>query len=178
MGYYDHDQPEPAPTVPVTTQVVSVFVRLVGVALLLVGLWAGVKVILEAWALYQNPQRVERFATAIEHGSNLDTLVTRIRPKAATETPQGTSPETSQPPASAAAAPAARPAADAPPNEPFRLSYFIAWFIAILLLMLVGRLAMSAIKTGGELALYDTQVKRFARALLEQTRQPSGTGKR
>lgn len=176
MGYYDHDQPEPAPTLPVTTQLVSLFVRLVGVALLLVGLWAGVKVILEAWALYQNPQRVERFATAIEHGSNLDTLVTRIRPKAPTAAANGTAPETQQ--SQPAAASAAQQAAYAPPNEPFRLSYFIAWFIAILLLMLVGRLAMSAIKTGGELALYDTQVKRFARALLEQTRQPSGAGKR
>lgn len=174
MGYYDHDQPEQGTALSVTTQLMQVFVRLVGVALLLVGLWAGVKVILAAWALYQQPQRVERFATAIEQGSHLDSLLTRIRPKAATNTAEESS---STAPAAAEAAPQPPPSPVAP-EESFRLSYFLAWFIAILLLMLVGRLAMAAIRTGGELALYDTQVKRFARALLEQTREPQAGAKR
>ncbi len=47
--------------------------------------------------------------------------------------------------------------------------------IAILLLMLIGRLAIAAVKTGGELALYDLQIKRFAKYLTEQA---SGAGQR
>jgi hypothetical protein len=35
--------------------------------------------------------------------------------------------------------------------------------------MLIGRLALAAIKTGGELALYDREVKGFARTLLKET---------
>jgi hypothetical protein len=35
--------------------------------------------------------------------------------------------------------------------------------------MLVGRLAIAAIKTGGELALYDLQIKRFAKYLVEHS---------
>jgi hypothetical protein len=173
MGYYDHDQPEQGTALSVTTQLMQIFVRLVGVGLLLVGLWAGVKVILEAWALYQQPQRVERFATAIEQGSHLDTLLTRIRPKAANGAPNEGGSTT--PAAAEAPQPPPGPVS---PEESFRLSYFLAWFIVILLLMLVGRLAMAAIRTGGELALYDTEVKRFARALLEQSRQPQGGAKR
>ncbi|MGH6636283.1 MAG: hypothetical protein ACRED0_09190, partial [Gammaproteobacteria bacterium] len=45
----------------------------------------------------------------------------------------------------------------------FKLSYFAAWGIVIMLLLLIGRLAMIAIKTGGELALYDRHVKHLAR---------------
>jgi len=35
--------------------------------------------------------------------------------------------------------------------------------------MLVGRLAIAPIKTGGELALYDLQIKRFAKYLAQQS---------
>ena len=44
----------------------------------------------------------------------------------------------------------------------------MAWLIAILLLLLVGRLAIAAVRTGGELALYDVQVKKLARALIKE----------
>ena len=35
-------------------------------------------------------------------------------------------------------------------------------------LLLVGRLAIAAVRTGGELALYDVQVKKLARARIEE----------
>jgi hypothetical protein len=35
----------------------------------------------------------------------------------------------------------------------------------------IGGLAMSAIKTGGQLALYDLQVKRFAREVLNEAKK-------
>jgi len=56
-------------------------------------------------------------------------------------------------------------------TESLRLTYFLAWIIAILLLMVVGGLASSAIRTGGQLALYDLQVKRFARQLIAEARK-------
>lgn len=37
--------------------------------------------------------------------------------------------------------------------------------------MVIGGLASSAIKTGGQLALYDLQVKRFAQQLLDEARK-------
>lgn len=131
----------------ISRQVMSVLVRLVGVAVLFVGVWAGVKVILEAWALYNEPARIERLAQAIESGSNLDTLF-------------ATRPGTQGEQAGATAATGA--------DATLRLSYFAAWFIALMLLLVIGTVAMSAISTGGRLALYDTQVRSFARAVSRQ----------
>ncbi len=144
-----------------TYQISMLVVRGIGVLLLLVGLWIGLRVIGEAWALYDNPDRIQRFAKAVERGSNLDkTLIT-----ASTKPPP--------PPAQLGHnAREATPAAPASPSAEFRLSYFAAWAIAILLLMLIGRLAMSAIKTGGELALYDLQLKHFANRLIREAIRP------
>ena len=56
-------------------RVVTILVRLLGMAVLVVGIGAGVLVIYEAWQLYREPQRIDRFAVAIEQGSNLDRFV-------------------------------------------------------------------------------------------------------
>lgn len=118
-------------------------VRLIGVVVLLVGLWAGVKVILEAWALYEDPARIEAFAQAVNDGSNLDGLVAGIA--------EGVAGKKSA-------------------TAGLRLSYFAAWFIALLLMFVVGSLAMAAITTGGQLALYDLQFRRYSRHVLKEIR--------
>lgn len=133
-----------------TTNITHLIVRAAGFILMFVGLWIGLKTINEAWSLYQQPQNIERLARAIEQGSNLDkALTSRTDP---TVTDAGINGQVRE------------------VNEAlgFRLSYFVAWVIAILLLMLIGRLAIAAVKTGGELALYDLQIKRFAKYLTEQ----------
>ncbi len=133
-----------------TTNITHLIVRAAGFILMFVGLWIGLKTINEAWSLYQQPQNIERLARAIEQGSNLDkALTSRTDPTATDAGINGQVREV---------------------NEAlgFRLSYFVAWVIAILLLMLIGRLAIAAVKTGGELALYDLQIKRFAKYLTEQ----------
>jgi hypothetical protein len=56
----------------------------------------------------------------------------------------------------------------------FRLSYFVAWVISLLLLMLIGRLAIAAIKTGGELVLYDRHVQQLAREIVRESRRARG----
>ena len=141
------------------TDFMSFCVRLMGVFMLLVGLWMGVKVIVEVWALYRGPHHIERFADAIDKGSNLDKVLASFSSKKPRKAKQreGLIDE---------------PAQTEKQKESLRVSYFLAWIIVIFLLMLIGRLAMAAIKTGGELALYDLQVKRFARLLMDEVRDP------
>ena len=143
-----------------TTQITQLIVRIVGFILMFVGLWIGLKVINEAWSLYQQPQNIERLARAIEKGSNLDKALSAVE-----KAPSAGEPEDSAE-ARLASSNRVREVNDA---LGFRLSYFVAWVIGILLLMLVGRLAIAAIKTGGELALYDLQIKRFAKHLVQQS---------
>jgi hypothetical protein len=158
MGYYDRDDPVPEaadnPAQSSLTQLTPTFVRLVGIVLLLVGVWVSLKVIVEAWELYRSPQSIERFAVAIERGSNLDKALASITsPRPASRNGKEVPAAVEEPVAS---------------NQSLKLSYFLSWGIALMLLMLVGRLALAAVKTGGELALYDTQVKKVVQTLIKE----------
>lgn len=133
-----------------STDISSFIVRAIGFLLLIVGLWIGLKAINEAWGLYKDPQNIERFAQAIEKGSNLDKAIASVKSEGENQTTGD---------ASQVAA------------LGFRLSYFAAWVLAILLLMLVGRLALAAVKTGGELALYDMQIKKFAKLIAQEAKK-------
>jgi len=141
-----------------TTEVLAVIARLLGMVMLIIGLFIGIKVIFEAWNLYDEPQRIERFAEAIDEGSNLDKLLSSLQKKtvSAEQAPNELSATSSR-----------------PEQASLRLSYFIAWIIALLLLMVIGGLAASAIRTGGQLALYDMQVKRLANELIKQVQNSS-----
>lgn len=155
MSYRERDfeASVPEPEAPgIMDTVFGVLVRAVGVAVLLVGVWIGVKVVLEAWALYQEPTRIEAFAEAVESGSNLDGLVADLaRTAGATTAERGA-------------------------GGSLRLSYFAAWFISLLLLFVVGSLAMTAISTGGQLALYDLQFRRYSRHVLKEMRAVNRRG--
>ncbi|MEM7541922.1 MAG: hypothetical protein AAF384_10110 [Pseudomonadota bacterium] len=126
--------------------------RMLGFALLITGFVISLMVIFSAWELYSDPREIEDFAVAIERGSGLDRMLSSARQQGRSQL-EAVSEE-----------PAGRTIAQDPG---FRFSYFLAWILAVLLLLLIGRLSMAAIKTGGELVLYDTQVKKLARALLE-----------
>jgi hypothetical protein len=162
MAYYHRDNPEQVTRVATVIQFTEIFVRLAGVLLLLVGLVVGIQVIMEAWDLYRSPEHIERFSWAIEKGTNLDKSIAAL-----TKNPSPSS-KTNEPGEQLDQA-ARSPDTQAFVDESIRLSYLLAWIIAILLLMLIGRLALAAIKTGGELALYDREVKGFARTLLKET---------
>ena len=150
------------------TQIAHTVVRACGFVLLSVGLWIALAVIAEAWSLYQEPQKVERFALAIEQGSHLDRALANTTSGRALASEEDAPAELG---ARARVSPATG-AADNPEGASFRLSYFIAWILIILLLMLIGRLAIAAVKTGGELVLYDLHVKRFVRELLREVKAP------
>ena len=133
-----------------STDLTHVIVRAFGFLLMIIGLWIGLKAINEAWGLYKEPQNIERFARAIEKGSNLDKALSTVQKGDAADVDEASQQES---------------------VLGFRLSYFAAWILAIMLLMLVGRLALAAVKTGGELALYDMQIKKFAKLLAEQSKK-------
>lgn len=133
----------------------AILVRLLGLVFLVIGIGAAVMILREAWGLYQQPAQIERFALAIERGSNLDKIFALpVQERAA---------------AGEEATPAAADATGAP--QSFRLSYFAAWFL-VLLLMLVGSIvAISAVSAGGRLVLYDTDVRQLSRAVIRELRR-------
>lgn len=135
--------------------VLSIVVRLCGLMLLFIGFWIAIQVFNEALALYKDPTNIERMASAIEAGSNIDKSIAPIRETIIGENEANSDVKT-----------AAKDNTDA-----FRISYFIAWIIDLLLLLLLARISILAIKTGGELALYDAQIKKFARQLLKANKE-------
>lgn len=147
-----------------STRLLSLVVRSTGLVLLAVGFVVALMVIASAWSLYEDPARIEAFAREVERGSNLDLTLSgsAAAGRAELETARG---------ADADGQPRAAWSGGSDPATSFRFSYFVAWAIAILLLLLIGRLAIAAVRTGGELALYDVKVGKLARALLrERTR--------
>ena len=163
MGYQDRDgEPlmEDSQANHWGSMALGAVVRVVGVVVLFVGLWVGIKVILEAWALYEQPQRIVRFADDIQKHSNLDGVIGSLGVIADGESsPQQQTDKTQVAGGKKGA------------STGLRLSYFAAWFIALLLIFVIGSLAMSAITTGGQLALYDLQLKRYSRSLLKEVRR-------
>jgi len=140
-----------------STDFLSIIVRLFGLALLVIGLYIGIKVIFEAWHLYEQPQRIERFADAIEHGSNLDALLASVT--------------SDKPPSLLEQSNTAVPTPAKKTTPQLKMTYFLAWGIVVVLLMVIGSLASTAIKTGGQLALYDLQVKQIAKQLLTDAKK-------
>ncbi len=125
----------------------SIVVRMCGLLLLFIGMWIAIQVFNEALSLYRDPTNVERMAIAIEAGSNIDKSIVPIRNSLLDEEGAIQNSEASA--------------------DGFRISYFIAWVIDLLLLLLLARIAIMAIKTGGELALYDAQIKKLARQIFK-----------
>ncbi len=135
--------------------VLSIVVRLCGLMLLFIGLWIAIQVFNEALALYKDPANIERMASAIEAGSNIDKSVAPIRNSILGEDEVNSDVKTTV----------------KENTEGFRISYFIAWIVDLLLLLLLARISLMAIKTGGELALYDAQIKKFARQLVKANKE-------
>lgn len=140
-----------------SSRLLNLVVRITGLILLGAGFIVALMVIASAWSLYENPARIESFAREIERGSNLDLTLSNA-----------VSAGREQIAADLRDNPELAGAAQAGPATGFRFSYFVAWLIAILLLLLIGRLSIGAVRTGGELALYDVKVGKLARALLKE----------
>ncbi len=156
-GYREYDlllRESPPRSLGIIQQLLAVLVRLLGLCFLVVGIGAAVVILHEAWMLYQEPQRIDRFALAIEQGSNLDKIFTLSGAEAEGEA------ET------AAAAP------DASAN--LRLSYFAGWFLVLLMMLVASIVAISAVSAGGRLVLYDTDIRQLSRAVVKEVRRNKG----
>lgn len=151
--------------------ILAFFVRAFGLVLLLFGLWLALQVLNEAWQLYHEPGRIERFAQAVEKGSNIDRSIAPLQFEGATE--DDTESDASTSPnvygEEAEQAQQRQDTGQANAHYRFRLSYYVAWVLALLLLLLLARIALAAVRTGGELVLYETQMKRFARELVRES---------
>lgn len=145
--------------------IMSVFVRFVGMFLLLAGVYVALHVMLKAMELYEKPQTIERFAQAIEKGSNIDKSLSSFRDSVISG-PAADSEDEGIPVADNQKT--TRGTTDAADSH-IRVSYFFAWIIMLMLLMLIGSISLRAIKTGGELVLYDMQIKQFAKMLVKES---------
>lgn len=154
---FEEDEIPPAAAPAPASQAMPLLVRGAGIVLMTIGLWVALAVVVEAWSLYRSPAGIERMANAIERGSHLDKSLARASGSKA------------QPDEAVASDDAQAPQADSVLG--FRLSYFVAWAISLLLLMLIGRLAIVAVKTGGELVLYDRHVTQLAREIVREARR-------
>jgi hypothetical protein len=166
--YQFEQEPEAGDLLTRGAQLSQLLVKAAGFVLLVVGLWISLAVIAEAWSLYRDPAQIERFADAIEEGSHLDRAISSVAQDKNTDLEEASAAdiiENAQ----------TTPAAASDPAPQFRLTYFVAWLIELMLLMLIGRLALAAVKTGGELVLHDRHIKRFVRELLREAgARPAG----
>jgi len=144
----------------------SFLVRILGFFLLLAGLWVALQVLLTAQDLYEHPEKIERFAVAIEKGSNIDKTLAPIRDSLIAQSDSGNDSGNG---VQQYTENEKRPATVGTGN--IRVSYFFAWVIALLLLLLIARISLAAIKTGGELVLFDMQIKQFARMLAKESQK-------
>ncbi|MGB1882533.1 MAG: hypothetical protein ACPHUF_01395 [Gammaproteobacteria bacterium] len=98
--------------------------------------------------MYDDPAKIERFAAAVERGSNLDLTLSKAAAQGQQELDGiqavGATLETDNVGAGA------QPAPKRVSAPGLRFSYFVARAIALLLLLLVGRLSIAAISAGGE----------------------------
>lgn len=153
-GYREYDlllRESPPRALGIIQQLLAVLVRLLGLCFLVVGIGAAVVILHEAWMLYQEPERIDRFALAIERGSNLDKIFTLSGADAKGE----------------AGAEAAAPAS----GGSLRLSYFAGWFLVLLMMLVASIVAISAVSAGGRLVLYDTDIRQLSRAVVKEVRR-------
>ncbi len=165
-GYREYDlllRESPPRALGILQQLLAVLVRLLGLCFLVVGIGAAVVILHEAWMLYQEPERIDRFAVAIERGSNLD----KVFALSSNETVK-----TSQQGDSAGSAPSSSDASAESAN--LRLSYFAGWFLVLLLMLVASITAISAVSVGGRLVLFDTDIRQLSRAVVKEVRRNKG----
>ncbi len=123
---------------------VSALARALGLVLIVVGVWVTVMVVLEAWSLYTDPDRIRPFATSLERASGLDEYLARHNPPP--PVPVGVVS------AEGAAIPDVAGQMQNRQSGMLKVSYLFAWPLVVLLLLLIGKLASLAIEAGARLA--------------------------
>jgi hypothetical protein len=167
-GYREYDlllRESPPRALGIFQHILAILVRLLGLGLLVVGIGAAVIILNEAWMLYQEPARIEKFAVAIERGSNLDKIFTLSGGEADKPDAQGQD---------AGESGTQSTAADSTGSTNFRPSYFAGWFLVLLLMLVASIVAISAVSAGGRLVLFDTDIRQLSRAVVKEVRRNKG----
>jgi hypothetical protein len=164
-GYREYDlllRESPPRALGIFQQMLAILVRLLGLGFLVIGIGAAVIILNEAWMLYQEPARIEKFAVAIERGSNLDKIFALSGGDVATSDEQDQAAGGSNPKSTASNAAA---------STNLRLSYFAGWFLVLLLMLVASIVAISAVSAGGRLVLFDTDIRQLSRAVVKEVRR-------
>ena len=167
-GYREYDlllRESPPRALGILQQLLAILVRLLGLSFLVVGIGAAVVILNEAWMLYQEPERIERFALAIERGSNLDKIFALSDSETLKTGDQGDTAGNSSVSSDASASEG---------DANLRLSYFAGWFLVLLLMLVASITAISAVSAGGRLVLYDTDIRQLSRAVVKEVRRNKG----
>jgi len=167
-GYREYDlllRESPPRALGILQQLLAVLVRLLGLCFLVVGIGATVVILHEAWMLYQEPERIDRFAVAIESGSNLDKIFALSGGDTVKTSEQEDTAGSASPPSDASAS---------AENANLHLSYFAAWFLVLLLMLVASITAISAVSAGGRLVLFDTDIRQLSRAVVKEVRRNKG----
>ncbi len=173
-GYREYDlllRESPPPALAIFQQLLAILVRLLGLCFLVVGIGATVIILREAWTLYQEPVRIERFAVAIEHGSNLDKIFALDGGETAATAATAETGDQGAAAGDSSAQPAASGSAG---SATLRLSYFAGWFLVLLLMLVASITAIAAVSAGGRLVLYDTDIRQLSRAVVKEVRRNKG----
>ncbi len=168
QAYREYDlllRESPPRALGILQQLLAVLVRLLGLSFLVVGIGAAVVILNEAWMLYQEPERIERFALAIERGSNLDKIFALSGSETVKTGDQGDTAGSSSVSSDASAY---------EDNANLRLSYFAGWFLVLLLMLVASITAIAAVSAGGRLVLYDTDIRQLSRAVVKEVRRNKG----
>ena len=131
-------------------------VRSAGAVLLLLGLWLSCMVLLEAWKLYKEPERIEHFSVWVEKGMQIDATLHYLlapKPTAQSNTPSG------DPIKGEVNEGASSPPPEKPTLPKLSISYLLGCIILLLLLLLIARIALAAVGQGAKLLLQSTWEK-------------------
>jgi len=104
--------------------------RGLGLALVFFGALVLWKVFGEAWAIYQDPHHIERFAAAVEDGLGVDRSLTGLISQADKADGNANSGRTA-----------------------LSVSYLISWPLIVMVLLLVGKIGVWSLDSGARLAV-------------------------
>jgi hypothetical protein len=158
-------------------------IRLIGLGVLLAGLYSAAQVGVKAWELLENTDQVTRLSESIEKQSHLNAFVGEMQGlmnliKKSRDSAQLLS-DVGHPSAPIPSSTATQnQVAGNPPL--FNASYFSAWGIVLVLLALIAKISLWAVREGGKLALYsvnsDKQLKGILRELIAEVRRSGRSG--
>lgn len=132
-------------------------IRIVGVIVLIIGLWIGFSVLNAAWKLYSEPDQLKKYAQKIEQGSNINKAFNSFIKELFLESQRLRNIHNPN------------PVEVKPDLQPWNLAYFIAMFLKIVLLFIIGKIAFYAMGEGGKLAFsLTTANEQFARTLARE----------